>query len=112
MLPQSLDQIERAALDFIRAVDGEIDLPMLRKGRERDARRPRLCRRWSRGGNAEKVQTLPMAPSEGIDSESCGRAGAEPDDHAILDQFDRCLHRRTLEGVSIGVSREWSRAHG
>jgi hypothetical protein len=53
-----------------------------------------------------------MATSQSLDRESRGRAGAEPDDHAILDQLDRCLRRRALEGVSIGISQEWSSAHG
>src|SRR5262249_686322 len=79
---------------------------------ERDAHRPRLCRRSLRGGNAEKAQALPIAPSESRDRESRSRAGTESDNHAILDQVDRCLRRRTLEGISIGIGQEWSRATG
>src|SRR5262249_62346885 len=66
---QSFDQIECAAFHFVRAVDGEIDLPMFRKGRERDTRSRRLCRGSFRGRDSEKSQALPMASSESLDRE-------------------------------------------
>ena len=84
---QPLDQIERAALDLVGAVDREIDLPMLGEGGERNARGLRLRRRSLRGGNADEAQALPMTPRQRLDRESRRRAGAEPDDHAILDQL-------------------------
>jgi hypothetical protein len=40
-----------------------------------------------------------MTLGKRIDRESLRRAGAEPDDHAILDKFNRCLRCRALEGI-------------
>ena len=63
---QSLDQIERAALDLVRTVDREIDLAMLAERGERNARRLRLRRRTLRGGNADEAQALPMTPRRAL----------------------------------------------
>ena len=85
---------------------------MLGEGGERNAGRLRLRRRSLRGGNADEAQALPMPPGQRLDRESRRRAGAEPDDHAVLDQLDRRLRRRALQRVAIGIGRERGRAHG
>jgi hypothetical protein len=56
---QSLDQLRVPRFDLVRAVDREIDLPMLGERGERNARRRRLRRGSLRGGNADKAQALP-----------------------------------------------------
>ena len=96
---QSLDQIERAALDFVGAVDREIDLPMFAERGERNVRRCGLRCRALRGGNADKAQALPMTPRKCFDRESRRRAAAEPDDHVILDQLHCGLGGGALESV-------------
>src|SRR5215470_14697850 len=53
---QSLDQIERAALYFVRTVDRQIDLAMFAERGERNVRRLRLRRSALRGRNADKAQ--------------------------------------------------------
>ena len=108
---QSLDQIERAALDFVRAVDREIDLAMFAERGERNVRRLRLRCRALRGGNADKAQTLPMTPRQRFDRESRRRAAAKSDDHVILDQLHRGLGGGALESVAIRVGRGRSRVH-
>src|SRR5262249_30383140 len=51
---QSLDQIERAPLDLVRAVDRQVDLPVLGEGREWNACGPGLgCRAVGRGDAEE-----------------------------------------------------------
>jgi hypothetical protein len=99
--PQSLDQIERAALNFVSTVDREIDLAMLAERSEGNARGLCLCCRTLRRGNADKAQALPMAPRERLDRKSCRRAAAKPDDHVILDQLHRGLGGGTLESLLI-----------
>ena len=61
---QSLNQIERAAFHLVRAVDREIDLPMLGERSERNARGRRLRCRALRGCDADEAQASPMTPSE------------------------------------------------
>ena len=100
---QSFDQIERAALDFVGAVDREIDLAMFAERGERNVRGLRLRCRALRGGNADKAQALPMTPRECFDCESRRRAAAKPDDHVILDQLHRGLGGGALESVAIRV---------
>jgi len=108
---QSFDQIERAEFDLIRAVDREIDLPMLAEGRERNVRRCGLGRRALRGGNTDEAQTLPMPPRKRLDRKSCRRTAAESDHHVILDQLQRRLGGGTLECVAIRVGRRGGRLH-
>ena len=108
---QSFDQIERAALHFVRTVDREIDLAMFAERSERNVRRLRLRRRALRGGNADKAQALPMTPRQRLDCESRRRAAAKPDDHVILDQLHRRLGGGALERVAIRVGRGRSRVH-
>src|SRR5258708_2863005 len=74
---QPLDQIESAAFHLVRAVDREIDLPMLGERGERDARRRRLRRCSLRRGNADKAQTLPTPPRYSLDREIRLRAAAQ-----------------------------------
>ncbi len=102
---QSLDQVQGAAFDLVGAVDREVDLSMLGEGGQRNAGRPRLRRRSLRRRNADEAQALPMPAGQGLDRECRRRAGAEPDDHAVLDQLDRRLRRLALEGIAIGVVR-------
>ena len=99
---QPLDQVQRAALDLIGAVDGEIDLGMLGEGRERNARGLGLGPRMLGGGNAHEAQALAMAHRQRLDGESGGRAGAETHDHAVGHQLDRGLGRLALQRVAIG----------
>ena len=108
---QSLDQIERAALHFVSAIDREIDLAMLAERGERNVRRLRLCCRTLRRGNADEAQALPMTPRERFDRESRRRAAAKPDDHVILDQLHRGLGGGALESVLISAGRGRSRIH-
>ena len=108
---QSLDQIERAALDLVGTVDREIDLAMLAERGERNVRSLRLRCRTLRGGNADKTQALPMTPRERLDRESRRRAAAKPDDHVILDQLHRGLGGGALESVPIDTGRGRSRIH-
>ena len=100
---QSLDQVQGAAFDLVGAVDREVDLAMLGEGGERNAGRPRLRRGSLRRRNADEAQALPMPPGQRLDREGRRRAGAEPDDHAVLDQLDRRLRRRALQRVAIGI---------
>ena len=110
---QPLDQVERAAFDLVGAVDREVDLPMLARSDDSGMTgRPRLRRRSLRGRNADEAQALPMPPGQSLDRESCRRAGAEPDDHAVLDQLDRSLRRGALQRVAIGIGRGRGRTHG
>ena len=100
---QSLDQVQGAAFDLVGAVDREVDLAMLGEGGERNAGRPRLRRGSLRRRNADEAQALPMPPGQRLDGERRRRAGAEPDDHAVLDQLDRRLRRRALQRVAIRI---------
>ena len=79
---------------------------------QRNAGRPRLRRGSLRRWNADEAQALPMPAGQRLDRESRRRAGAEADDHALLDQLDRRLRRRALQRVAIGVGWEARRAHG
>src|SRR5262249_61176294 len=74
---QSLDQIERAALHFVRTVDREIDLAMFAERSERNVRCLRLRRSALRGRNADKAQTLPMTPRQRLDRKGRSRPAAE-----------------------------------
>jgi hypothetical protein len=47
-----------------------------------------------------------MPPRQSLDRESRSRTGAESDDHAILDHLDRCLRRRALQRIAIGIAWE------
>ena len=51
----SLDQIERAALNFVSTIDCKIDLAMLAERGEWNSGRPGLRCRTLRGGNADKM---------------------------------------------------------
>ena len=108
---QSLDQIERAALHLVRAVDREIDLAMLAERCQRNISCRRLRRRALGGGNADKAQTLPMPPRECFDRESRRRAAAKPDDHVVLDQLHRGLGGGALERVAIRLQGRWRVVH-
>jgi hypothetical protein len=52
-----------------------------------------------------------MPAGKRLDGEGCGRAGSEPDDHAVLDQLHRCLRGRAPEGAAVGVGLGSRRAH-
>jgi len=101
---QPLDQVERALLDLVRAVDREVDHAMLCEGRQRNARRLRLGRRPLRRRDADKTQALAMASSKGLDGEARRRAGAEADDHGVPHQPHRRLRRGALEDVAVAHS--------
>jgi len=45
-----------------------------------------------------------MPSGQRFDRERRRRTGAEPDDHAVLDQFDRSLRRGALQRVAIAIS--------
>jgi hypothetical protein len=109
---QALDQVQGAAFDLVGAVDREVDLLMLGKGGQRNAGRPRLRHGSLRRRDADEAQALPMPPRQGLDREGRRRAGAEPDDHAVLDQRDRRLGRRAFQRVAVGIGRRGSGAHG
>ena len=108
---QSFDQIERATLDFVGAVDREIDLAMFAERGERNVGCFRLCCRAFRGGNTDKAQALPMTPRECFYCESRRRAAPKPDDHVILDQLHRGFGGGALESVPISMRRGRSRIH-
>ena len=63
-------------------------------------------------GMPTKLQALPMPAGQRLDRESRRRAGAEADDHAVLDQLDRRLRRRTLQRVAIRIGRTERHAGG
>ncbi len=96
---QTFDQIERAALHFIRTVDREIDRRCTAKevsGMPSAA--ASRCRSF-RGRNANKAKALAMASGKRLDGEGGRRAGAKSDDHAVLNQRDRRFRRLALERV-------------
>jgi hypothetical protein len=64
---QSLDQIERAPFRLIRAVNREIDLPMLCEGREWNSCDTGQGCRAVGGRDAEEAQALPVSLSESLD---------------------------------------------
>ena len=98
---QSLDQIERAALHFVGAVDREIDLSMLAERRQWNISCRRLRGRNLGCRNTNKTQPLPLPPGECFDCESRRRAAAKPDDHVVLDQLHRGFGGGALKRVAI-----------
>ena len=72
----------------------------------------RLGRRSFGGGNPDEAQSLAMALGKRLDREGRRRAGAKPDDHAVLHQPDRSFRRLPLEGVPVGLARRRRRTHG
>jgi hypothetical protein len=108
---QSFDQIECATLDFVGAVDREIDLAMFAERGERNVGCFRLCCRAFRGGNTDKAQALPMTPRECFYCESRRRAAPKPDDHVILDQLHRGFGGGALESFAVGARRGRRRVH-
>ena len=97
----SLDQIERAALHFVGAIDREIDLAMLAERRQRNTRGACQVCDPLRGGNADKAQPLSPQAGKRLDSEGRGRAAAEPDDHVVFDKLDRRFRGGALMQIAI-----------
>src|SRR5215472_19344245 len=80
LLPQqgaaeALHEVERAALDLIGTVDGEVDLAMLGEAGQRDPCPLGLGPGTLGSRDAEESQTLAMAHRQGLDGEGRGRAG-------------------------------------
>lgn len=57
-----------------------------------------------------EFQSLVKAARQRVDGEGRRRAGTQPDDHAVLDEFHRRLSRGSLQSIPIRGGR--CRAHG
>ena len=76
-------------IDLVGAVDRQIELGHLVERRQRDAEAVRLRERRLRGRDAARFSPpATFSPSE-IDEMACGRAGAEAEPHAGLDELER-----------------------
>ena len=98
---QALDQVQRAELDLVGAVDRQVDLLVFGKGRDRNAEPARLRRGALGGRDADDLEPLLDARRQPLDDKGGGRPGAEAEDHAVLDLFDRTQRRRPFQPVAI-----------
>ena len=89
----------------VRAVDGKVDLVMLGEAGQRDPRRLGLGPGTLGSGDAEESQALAMAHRQSLDGEGRGRAGTEPDDHAVGHELDRSLGRGALQCIAFRLAR-------
>ena len=93
----ALDQIERPTLDFVRAIDGQVQLRVIGQGRNRDAQPARLSARMLRGRDANDVQSLLDALAQCVHRQSGGRPGSQADHHPVFYQRHRGFRRCLLE---------------
>ena len=102
---ETLDQVERADLDLVGAVDRDVDPPVFGEAGERDA----AARAWaalrSEVGMPTDAQAVANPADQRLDGKLGGRAGAETDDHAVLDQGRRSFGRGPLLGVAVHQAR-------
>ena len=96
-----LDQVERAALDLVGAVDRQIDAAVLAKCRQAGCRACAPSRRYVRRSGSRR-RTSPWATRRASDSidERGRRAGAEAEHHAAFDEFDGALGGGALQPVA------------
>ena len=86
---ETLDQIEGAELDLVRAVDSQIETLIFSKGCDRNAESPGLDCRALGGRNAHHPEPCGNTPRQPFDHKGSRRPGSEPEDHAVLDFLDR-----------------------
>ena len=97
----ALDQVERAALDLVGAVDRQIDAAMLAECRRAECRAARaISAVCSEVGIATTGRPLRDAARQRLDDEGGRRAGAETEHHAALDEFDGALGGGALQGIT------------
>ncbi len=84
---------------------------MLGERNERNLQSRRLGCRPLGGGNGDETQALAMTSSEGLDGIDRRRAGAQSDNHAILDQLHCGLRGRAFKGVPLGAGLGSRGAH-
>ena len=65
----SLDQIQRAKFDFIRAIDRQVHSRMVRQRRQRYAQSAGLLSRLRRGWNSNDAQALTDARRQRIENQ-------------------------------------------
>ena len=77
----------QARPDLVGAVDGQVDASHLVKFRQDQAQARREGRRGLRGRHAAQLEPLDLGPpAQSLDQIGRGRAGAQADRHAVLDQ--------------------------
>jgi len=81
----ALDEMKGAFLDFVRAVNGEVEPGGVDEVRHRDVEGESLAMRGLGGGDGFDAETLGDAATDLVDDEGGGGAGAETDGHAVLD---------------------------
>ena len=84
----ALDQGKAAALDLVGAVDRQIDAAVLGEAGQRDAEPARQVSSVLGGRDRDDRKALRHPLGETLGDKGRGRAGAEPDDHAVLDELD------------------------
>ena len=108
----ALDQPQRA-VDFVGAVDGQIELGRLVERRQRNSKLARLARRRFRGRHADDSEPLANLGADQIDEMAGGRACAEAKPHARPNEGDRLFSGLMFVGLAVrqiphsaaGVSR-------
>ena len=100
----ALDQVERA-VDLVGAVDGEIEpVDRIERGQRNVARFGLGAGRF-RGRHADHLHPAGNLLAEQVDKMLGGRAGAEPELHAVLHMLQRLRRRLPLHLVHIHVPR-------
>ena len=100
----------RFGIDLVGAVDRQIEFGQLVQRRQRDAERFRLGRRRLRGGHAADVQAGRDFVADEIDEVARGRARAEAEPHARLDEVERALRRLPFPLISVHARRHGLRS--
>ena len=99
--PCPLIRSRRAALDLVGAVDREIDAAVLAEAWRAGCRAARaISAVCSEVGIATTDKPLRDAARQRLDDERGRRAGAEPEHHAALDEFDRALGGGALQPIA------------
>src|SRR6185437_11086782 len=91
--------------DFVGAVDGDVQPAMMREIGDDQAAVAGLPGTAFGRRDGDDVQPIPHAADQRGDRKACGGAGAQPDRHAVLDQFHGRFGSGTLQGILIHQAR-------
>ena len=96
----ALDQSE-LGIDFVRPVNGQIELQKVVQRGDRNAEAPCLTLSRFGSGDASNVKTRFDSLPDEIDEMAGGRAGAEAEPHAGPHEFKRALGRLPLSPIAV-----------
>ena len=98
----ALDDIERG-IDFVGAVDGQVEPVDIVERGQRNAASHRIVAGRLRGRHAHDIESAAHPLTEQFDKMLRGRAGAEPELHAVANLLERTCRRLPFQCVHVHV---------